>query len=140
PDAVKRAARSVAGANRIEDAERGTLDGRSVYELAFKENGVHNEVRIAEDGTIVQRIGGGTQLGAIDTRTKLTAKDVPAPVRKAIRAQVGSGEVNDIDRMTLNGRTVYEVGFKREKGGAQHEVRIAEDGTIVNEAAGALRR
>ena len=140
PEAVKRTAHSVAGSNRIEDAERGTLDGRMVYELAFKENGVHNELRVAEDGSIVQRIGGGTQIGSANAPVKFTTDQVPAPVRKAIRAEVGSGEVNDIDKMTVGGKTVYEVGFKREKGGVQHEVRIAEDGTIIKEPAGAGKK
>lgn len=140
PESVKRTARSVAGANRIEDAERGTLDGRTIYELAFKENGVHNELRVAEDGAIVQRIGGGTQIGVANAPVKMTTEQVPAPVRKAIAARVGAGEVNDIDRTTVGGKTVYEVGFKREKGGAQREIQIAEDGTIIREAAGARKK
>ncbi len=133
PNAVKRAARGQAGSNRIEDAERGTMDGKIIYEIAFKKGGEHNEVRIAEDGSIVNRVSGSN----IRLPGALSVEEVPARVRSAIRDQVGSGEVNDIDKKTLDGKTVYEVGFKREKGGAQQEIQIAEDGTVIREPAGA---
>jgi uncharacterized membrane protein YkoI len=133
PDAVKKTVRERAGSNRIEDTERGTLDGRVVYEVAFKSEGKHNELRVAEDGLVVQQIA-GTQ---IRFPGSLTVEEVPPRVRQAIQAQVGSGEVNDIDKKTVDGKTVYEVGFKKESGGAQHEIQIAEDGTVIGEPAGA---
>jgi uncharacterized membrane protein YkoI len=133
PEAVKKTVRDVAGENRIEDAERGTLDGQTVYEIAFKKDGKHNELRVAEDGSIVQRIAGSN----VRFPGAMTVNEVPAPVRRAIKDEVGSGEVNDIDKKTVDGKTVYEVGFKKESGGAQHEIQIAEDGTILGEPAGA---
>jgi uncharacterized membrane protein YkoI len=136
PDAAKRTVREQAGSNRIEDVERGTLDGRVVYEVAFKSEGKHNELRVAEDGSVVKRIAGTD----IRFPGSLTVNEVPAPVRRAIQTQVGSGEVNDIDKKTVNGKTVYEVGFKKESGGAQHEIQIAEDGTVIGEPAGAGKK
>lgn len=135
PEAVKRTAREVASSNRIDDTERGTLDGKVIYEIAFKNDGEHNEVRIAEDGSILQRVSGEN----IRYPGALTVDEVPGSVRRAIRDQVGSGEVNDIDKLTIDGKTVYEVGFKREKGGAQNEIRIAEDGQIIGDPAGSRR-
>ena len=146
PEAVKRTVRGIAGSNRIEDAERGTLDGRAIYEIAFKENGVHNEVRVAEDGSLVQRTTAGTasvSAAAPTTGAKrvdlgnVTIDQVPERVRQTIRAQVGTGEINDIDKLSLNGKTIYEVGFKKKNGGSQQEIQIAEDGTFMGEAAGA---
>ncbi len=136
PQAAKRTARDHAGSNRIEDVERGTLDGKTVYEIAFKSEGQHHELRLAEDGSVVQEIAGTN----IRFPGALTVDEVPKPVRNAIRQQIGSGEVNDIDKMTIGGKTVYEVGFKKEKGGAQHELRIAEDGTVLGEPAGAQKK
>lgn len=143
PDAVKRTARSVVGNNRVEDVDRGTLEGRTVYELAFKENKVHNEVRIAEDGSIVQRMITGyvtTTAGQVNVPAtgKVTIDQVPAAVRRTIRSQIANDEVNDIDKMNVNGKTVYEVGFKRKGDTHQHEMLIAEDGTVV-EAAGSRK-
>jgi uncharacterized membrane protein YkoI len=136
PEAVKRTARNLAGSNRIEDTERGRLDGKTVYEIAFKKDGQHNEVRVAEDGSVLQRVAGTN----IRFPGALTVDEVPAPVRRAIQNQVGSGEVNDIDKKTVDGKTVYEVGFKKQSGGAQHEIQIAEDGTVIGEPAGAGRK
>lgn len=133
PAAVKETVREKAGSNRIEDVERGTLDGRVVYEIAFKSDGKHNELRVAEDGSVVKQVAGTD----IRFPGALRVEEVPARVRRAIQNEVGSGEVNDIDKKTLEGRTVYEVGFKKESGGAQHEIQIAEDGTVIGEPAGA---
>lgn len=135
PEAVKQTAFAQAGSNRIEDAEQGTLDGRVIYEIAFKKDGQHNEVRIDKNGSIVQRIGGTN----IRFPGALSVDEVPGPVRRAIRDQVGSGEVNDIDKLTVDGKTVYEVGYKKQKGGAQQEIQIAEDGTVIDEPAGARK-
>jgi hypothetical protein len=68
PEPVKRTVREVAGSNRVEDAERGTLDGQNVYEIAFKQNGVHNELRVAEDGSIVGRTEVGGAAGSSNRR------------------------------------------------------------------------
>lgn len=136
PEAVKHTVRDAAGSNPILDTERGTLDGRSVYEIAFKSGGKHNEIRVAEDGSIIQRIAASE----IRLPGTLNVSELPTPVRRAIREQVGTGEINDVDKMTVNGKTVYEVGFKHQGGGEQHEVRIAEDGTVLNEPAGAGRK
>src|SRR5690348_3295119 len=63
PPAVQNAVKAQAGAAQIEDIEKGTLDGRTVYEAAFKRNGQHTELRVAEDGTIVDTIVAGVSQG-----------------------------------------------------------------------------
>src|SRR5439155_18563862 len=51
PSAVQNTVRAQAGPAPIEDIDKGTLSGRVVYEAAFKRNGIHTELRVAEDGS-----------------------------------------------------------------------------------------
>lgn len=62
--------------------------------------------------------------------TKVQFNDLPPAAQNAIKAQAGSAQIEDIDKGTLNGRTVYEAAFKRD--GQHTELRVAEDGTIID--------
>jgi uncharacterized membrane protein YkoI len=53
PAAVDRAITIHAGANRIEDIERGTWRGMKVYQIAFKDEGQHVELQVDEQGNVI---------------------------------------------------------------------------------------
>ena len=55
PAPVQNTLRQVAGAAQIEDLERGTWNGRTVYEGAFKRNGQNVEVQVLDDGSVLTR-------------------------------------------------------------------------------------
>lgn len=151
PDAARRSITREAGTAQVEDIDKGMLNGRIVYEAAFKRNGVHTELRVTEDGTVLS--GGQPRASATPATTspaplngagKVALSEVPEAARKVIQREAGSATVEDIDKGTLNGRTVYEAAFKRN--GVHTEVRVAEDGTllsggspVIKESAGAAR-
>lgn len=60
---------------------------------------------------------------------KVQLQQLPSDVQARIRAQVGSGEINDIDRNVINGHTSYEVGFKV-NGGPQQELKFDQTGNL----------
>jgi hypothetical protein len=60
---------------------------------------------------------------------KVEQRELPLAVQRTLFEQMGPVRVEDIDRGMLEGRTVYEIGFKRD--GVHTEVRIAEDGTFL---------
>jgi hypothetical protein len=62
--------------------------------------------------------------------SKVNMDQLPQPAQNTIRAQAGSAQIEDIDKGTLNGRTVYEAAFKRN--GVHTELRVAEDGSVVD--------
>ncbi len=60
---------------------------------------------------------------------KVQFQQLPPEVQSRIRAQVGKGEINDIDRNVVNGQTSYEVGFKV-NGGPQQELKLDQNGNL----------
>ena len=67
---------------------------------------------------------------------KVQLQQLPADVQARIRAQAGSGEINDIDRNVVNGQTTYEVGYKV-NGGPQTELKFDQNGNLFNSGASA---
>ena len=55
--------------------------------------------------------------------------DLPAAVQQTVRAQVPNANIDDIDKETRTGRTIYEITF--EEPGKNPKMHIAEDGTIL---------
>jgi uncharacterized membrane protein YkoI len=64
-------------------------------------------------GSILLALGlaGRIELLAADQTTAVTLSQVPAPAQKTITLQVGKGRLGDIDQVTENGKTSYEVEF-----------------------------
>ncbi len=60
----------------------------------------------------------------------VTIDEVPDKVQSTIKREVADGFLEDIERETLEGRTVYEVELVQADG-KEMELVIAEDGTVV---------
>lgn len=56
-------------------------------------------------------------------------EQVPPAVRATIEREMQGGRLEEIERETMNGRTVYEVELVRD--GKKRELHIAEDGTVL---------
>jgi hypothetical protein len=67
---------------------------------------------------------------------KVQLQQLPSEVQARIRAQVGAGEINDIDRNVVNGQTLYEVGYKL-NGGPQTELKFDQNGNLWGSNASA---
>lgn len=88
----------------------------------------------ADTGTTVGKI----KQGAKNIFTELKFEDLPAAVQATVRQQSGGTKINDIDREDRTGKTVYEIEFDKE--GANTEIHVAEDGTLLPEDAASLTR
>jgi len=55
--------------------------------------------------------------------------DLPDSVSKRLKESVPNGEVADIDKQTMDGKTVYKISFAEP--GKNPSIYIAEDGTVV---------
>jgi uncharacterized membrane protein YkoI len=126
PVPLKDKIRAHSGAAPIEDVDRQTKAGKTIYEVAFKKNGQHTEMVFDDKGEVVTNSG----QPALDSR-KITYNELPEAVRKTLEARVTSGEVNDIDRQVKNGEATYEIGFKQND--RQQELVISQDGRILND-------
>jgi uncharacterized membrane protein YkoI len=54
PAAVQKAIKANAGAAPVEDVDKGMLNGKTIYEAAFKQNGQTVELRVDEQGNVIQ--------------------------------------------------------------------------------------
>jgi uncharacterized membrane protein YkoI len=150
PAAVQKAITAAAGGARIEDLERGTYQGQNVYQAAFKENGKHVELQVREDGAILydprmtghagaRRIRWGAGNAAykdvksavtLSSSQKIERNSLPVPVQRRLGTYVGTRMIEDVERGTWQGRTVYEIGFKDDSG--KHvELQLDENGNVI---------
>ncbi|MGZ8920094.1 MAG: hypothetical protein ACXW3L_03840 [Limisphaerales bacterium] len=121
--------RAEVGNSRIEDIDRQTKDGKTVYEVGYKKDGQHVESRFEHNENT------STAASATSISQKIRYEDLPAAVKRVADGRLEGAEVNDVDRRTKDGRTVYEIGYKHKDGAAQQELLIAEDGRILKEGA-----
>lgn len=62
--------------------------------------------------------------------THIKFNELPEAVKTTLSQHGGEAQIKEIDKKTENGRTVYEVEFKDS---SKKEMKIAEDGTMVEE-------
>ncbi len=128
PEPVQQAIKTQSGGETLKDVERETRNGQTVYEAEFKRDGINRRVTFGADGRVMpeQR---NNLLGRMDRKASMNVNDLPAAVQKAVREQAGGRAVEDIDKETWNGQTVYEVEFKEK--GPNSRVYVAVDGSLV---------
>lgn len=128
---VQSAIRAQVGSERIEDIDRETRNGRTVYEVGFKRNGQHTEIQVEDPGNNTAATPArSTQL---DSR-KISYNELPPSVKAAADAHLAGAEVNDVDRQVKNGQVTYEIGFKRNNG-PQQELLLSEHGNVLSGGA-----
>ena len=62
---------------------------------------------------------------------KVTLDQLPAPVRKTIEEQSAGGKIQEIEKETEAGKTVYEAEV-RMTDGKDYEVTVGEDGKLIS--------
>lgn len=153
PTEVQRAITTAAGGARIEDVERGIWQGQNIYQAAFKDNGRHVELQVRENGTVLHdpravgsaaRSASGrgvsatrspeyaqvTSLVPLSASTKVERNTLPGAVQRRLNTHIATTKIEDIERGTWQGKTIYQVAFKDENN--RHvELQIDEDGDIV---------
>ncbi len=67
---------------------------------------------------------------AVDDAKPVALSEAPPAVQKTVAARVGDGTVDQINRSSETGETVFEVDFTT-KAGAEHDFTVAEDGTLL---------
>jgi hypothetical protein len=156
PSPVRETLRKYAGTSSIDDIDKGTVGGQTVYEAAFKHRGEHTELRVAEDGSLVKddvnarfvrqfgrtappgaigrpagsevRQGGEVENRLVNAR-KVSFEDLPAAVQTTLRREAGESGIENIERGTVaGGRAEYRATITRE--GQNIQLRVGEDGRL----------
>ena len=147
PERVQTVVAAEADGARIEDVERGSWNGRPVYEVAFKDSGRHVELQVAEDGAIVHDprqsgvgrpaagvTGSGkyshvTSAVQLSSAQKVERSSLPEPVERAIVTHTGGARIEDIERGSWQNNPVFEVAFKDK--GKHVELQLDEKGEVI---------
>jgi uncharacterized membrane protein YkoI len=67
---------------------------------------------------------------ADEKATSVALADTPAAVQKTIASQIGDGKLDDVNRTTEDGETVFEADFTAKTGG-DRDITVADDGTLL---------
>jgi len=157
PAAVQKTIKEQQGGREVADIDKEMWNGKSVYEVEFKEKGPNSRIYVATDGSMVVdkensvngRVNTDTDKEkSITTRVNtdndktVTARtgtyrgtqlsEAPAAVQATVKKTVSSAMVEDVDRETRDGRVYYDVEVKQD--GLNRHLQIAEDGTLLNDS------
>jgi uncharacterized membrane protein YkoI len=92
-------------------------EGKHFYKVEYKKGDREFELQVDDDGKV------------LETEEILAMEDLPPAVLETVKAESAGGEIKELALETEEGKTFYEVEF--EKDGKEHEVKIAEDGTVL---------
>ncbi len=101
----------------IEEITFEKEEGKHFYKVEYKKNGREFELQIDDDGNVLE----------IEESMKM--EDLPPAVQETVKTESAGGEIEELVLETEKGKTFYEVEFKKD--GKEHEVKIAEDGTVL---------
>jgi len=122
PRAVRATIRKRARGAEIEEIERETEDGKTIYEAVI-------ELRISPDGKLLDPEtddedddSGDDDEDEDEDEERVSLDEVPRAVRAVIMRHARRAEIEEIERETENGKTVYEAAI---------ELRISADGKLL---------
>jgi len=117
PSAAQAVIQSHTSGGSIEKITCEKEDGEHFYKVEYIKDGREFELEVDENGNVME------------TEEILSMKDLPPAVQATVNAETQGGKIKELAHETEDGKTFYEVEF--EKDGKEHEVKIAEDGTVL---------
>jgi uncharacterized membrane protein YkoI len=132
PAAAQKTLQTEASGASIESIDRGTLNGQTVYEGAFKRNGQTVKLRVAENGAVVRDVqdyrieASGPLLNA----KTVSFKQLPSAVQSTIKAQADQSLIENLQQGQVNGQTVYQASLNRN--GQLLELRVNSAGSVIS--------
>jgi uncharacterized membrane protein YkoI len=99
--------------------EKETFEGKTAYEVEYKENGIEYELLYSADGTLLQK------------EEEIDGKSLPEPVAQAVKKAHPKAEITEVEKLmkpdgTLTG---YEVDIKT--AGKKIELELDVNGNII---------
>lgn len=131
PAAVQSTIDRHAAGREIADIDRETWDGKTVYEVEFRQAGKNEQIHITEDGAVVKQEGKMRKFADWFKGTQFS--DTPVAVQDTIKREAAGMEIVDIDREGTKENPVYEVEI-RGADKKSFELVIAMDGSILRDS------
>jgi hypothetical protein len=140
PPAVQAAIHNEVANAAIDGIQRGIANGRTIYEVTYHDLGQLKTFQLNEAG---QPIGALVPASAWQARysnladqnvtllagSKMAFAAAPREVQTTVMQMANGARIEDFQRGTWNGRTVYGAAFKRE--GQNVELQVLDDGSIL---------
>jgi hypothetical protein len=118
PQAVRQTIQRELKGMEIDDLERDKDDGKIVYELEAENNDREIRLKIAQDGTLLEK------------EEQLDDNDLPEVILAVVKKCIGDIDIDDVEKRYRHGRkTYYKVEGENDK--FEVDLEIAEDGTIL---------
>lgn len=117
PPAAQATIQSHTSGGTIESITCEKEEGEHFYKVEYTKNGRAFEMEVDDKGNIME------------TEEILAITDLPPEVHEVINSESAGGVIKELVLETEDGKVFYEVEF--EKDGKKHEVKIAEDGTVL---------
>ena len=113
PPAAQAVIQAHTSGGTIEEITCKKKEGKHLY----KKDGREFELKVDDEGNVLE----------IEESMKM--EYLPPAVQETVKAESAGGKIKELVLETEKGKTFYEVEF--EKDGKEHEVKIAEDGTVL---------
>ena len=111
-----------AGAAKIGKIEKGTEDGKVVYEAEWEDKGAEVELTVAVDGTVLER----------EVEKEVSLDKVPAAVKAAILKAAGDHQVTEVEAKAKDGKVVsYEAEWR--DGEKEVELKVDPTGKVLRQ-------
>ena len=117
PPAAQAVIQSHTSGGTVEEISCEKENGKHFYKVEYKKDGREFELQVDNEGHVLE----------IEESMKM--EDLPPAVQETVKTESAGGEIKELVLETEAGKTFYEVEF--EKNGKEHEVKIAEDGTVL---------
>ena len=117
PSAAQAVIQSHTSGGTIEEITCEKEESKLFYKVKYKKDGREFELQIDDDGKFLE----------IEESMKM--ENLPPAVQETVKAESAGGKIKELVLETEKGKTFYEVEF--EKDGKEYEVKIAEDGTVL---------
>ena len=136
PSAVQETIKRETAGGSIQEIEKETEDGKTVFEAEFNKDGKEFELTVAEDGKVlgVEEEGKNDdddedEDEAEENEQTVTLDQTPVAVQETINRETAGGSIKEIEKEIEKGKTVYEAEFIRN--GETYELTVAEDGKVL---------
>lgn len=88
----------------------------------------------AQATTMQEHQTGDMKMMPLSNEHQMSYDNVPQKVKDAARKHVGLARIESVNMGTLNGKTVYELNYRKSKHPDRtYELRVSEDGKIISE-------
>ena len=102
----------------LKSAQKELEDGKTLFEVAIKNEGHNVEITVKDDGTIVE------------IEKEITAKDLPKAVSDALDAKYPKADIKKVEEITVGTTINYELLFVAADK-KRLEVKFDKDGKVV---------